>query len=37
MNFNSKILKISIVIALILMLIPIVAAEDADDAVYAED
>ncbi|WP_298522103.1 DUF11 domain-containing protein [uncultured Methanobrevibacter sp.] len=37
MNFNSRILKISIVIALIFMLIPIVAAEDSTDSVYAED
>ena len=33
MNFNFKILKISIVIALIFMLVPIVAAEDATDSV----
>lgn len=37
MNFNSKILKVSIVIALVLMLIPIVAAEDTTDSVYAEE
>lgn len=38
MNFNSKILKISIVIALIFMIIPIVAAEDtAADSVYTEE
>lgn len=37
MNFNSKILKVSIVIALVLMLIPIAAAEDASDVVYSQD
>lgn len=37
MNFNSKMLKISIVIALVFMLIPIVAAEDATDSAYAQD
>lgn len=37
MNFNSKILKFSIVIALIFMLVPIVAAEDSTDSVYAQD
>lgn len=37
MNFNSRILKISIVIALVLMLIPIAAAEDATDSAYAQD
>ncbi len=37
MNFNSKILKVSIVIALVLILIPIAAAEDASSSVYGQD
>jgi hypothetical protein len=37
MKFNSKILKISILIAIIFVLIPMVAAEDATDSVYAEE
>lgn len=37
MNFDSRIFKISIVIALVFMLIPIAAAEDATDSVYAEE
>ena len=36
MNLKSNILKIGVVIALILMLIPVVAAEDVDDSAYAE-
>ena len=36
MNLKSNILKIGVVIALILMLIPVVAAEDLDDSAYAE-
>lgn len=36
MNLKSNILKIGVVIALIIMLIPVVAAEDVDDSAYAE-
>ena len=37
MNLKSNILKIGVVIALIFMLIPVIAAEDVDDSVYAEN
>ncbi|MBQ2653646.1 MAG: DUF11 domain-containing protein [Bacilli bacterium] len=36
MNLKSNILKIGVVIALIMMLIPVVAAEDVDNTAYAE-
>ena len=36
MNIKSNILKITIVLALIFMLVPVIAAEDVDDAVYTE-
>ena len=36
MNLKSNILKIGVVIALIFMLIPVIAAEDVDDSAYAE-
>ena len=36
MNLKSSILKIAVVIALICMLVPVIAAEDVDDSVYAE-
>lgn len=35
MNLKSNILKIGVVIALIFMLIPVIAAEDVDDSAYA--
>lgn len=37
MRLNSKILKVSILIALIFILIPMVAAEDTTDTVYTEE
>lgn len=37
MNLKSNILKISVVIALIFILIPVIAAEDVDDSVYTEE
>ena len=37
MNLKSSILKIGVVIALICMLVPVIAAEDVDDSVYAEN
>ena len=36
MNLKSNILKISVVIALIFILVPVIAAEDVDDSVYTE-
>lgn len=36
MNLKSNILKIGVVIALIFILIPVIAAEDVDDSAYAE-
>ena len=37
MNLKSNILKITVVIALIFILIPVIAAEDVDDSVYTEE
>jgi len=36
MNFNSKILKLSIIIMLVLVLVPVVAAENSTDTFYVE-
>ena len=36
MNLKSNILKIAVVIALIFMLLPVIAAEDVDDSVYTD-
>mgnify|MGYP003300972518 CR=1 FL=1 len=36
MNFSSKILKLSILIMLVLVLLPVIAAEDSSEAFFVE-